>query len=491
VGRWICSGQPVRTLVDQLSRAFVRLVLGVFFRQVEVIGINRLPKTGATIFVGNHGNSLIDPALALGWLPTGVRFLAKSTLWRHPMVGPFVRLARAVPVYRQQDSGVDTSRNREMFSRCYEILSASGSIALFPEGMSHSEPQLQPLKTGAARLALGALRRHPGLQLRIVPFGLHFEDRSRFRSAALIEIGGSVDVGEHHGAAGEADRDAVLGLTRRIEAALGRVTISYGSWEEAHLIRRGATLFSREDGGGAAGLAGGLTYQRAFARAYDDIKTLHPEETASVRRALRDYDRRLALTGLRDRQVAAEYPRRLVVRFVLRHLLDLLVLLPVGFVGVLINWIPYRTPALVARLLPLDEDVRATYKLMISIFLFPLVWLGLCRLAQVTWGWQAALVVSVVAPLSGYAALLLKERLGRLIAESRAYLVLRWTRALASDLRAQRADLLGRIPRQYGVTGSPARKLEEQGSPRGWLVVHQIRGLPPTAAEPHTRKNRS
>ena len=294
------------------------------------------------------------------------------------------------------------------------------------------------------RVASNASSR-PGCALRIVPFGLHFEDRTRFRSAALIEIGNGIDPTPHLTDAGEDDREAVLALTGEIEKALGRVTISYGSWEEAHLIRRGATLFSRDEGRSGTGLAGGLSYQRAFAQAYGELKTLYPEETATVRRALRAYDRRLALTGLRDRQVAAEYPRRLVVRFLLRHLLDLLVLLPIGLVGTLINWLPYRTPAAIARVLPLEEDLRATYKLMISLVLFPLVWLVLCRLAQVYLGWQAALAVAVVAPLSGYAALLLKERLGRLVAESRAYLVLRWTRSLAAELRAQRADLLERI----------------------------------------------
>lgn len=450
----------MRNLLDLLLRAFDRLVLGVFFRKIEVVGLHRLPESGAAIYVGNHGNSMIDPALALGWLPRGVRFLAKSTLWRHFFVGLFVRLAGAVPVYRQQDRGVDTSRNREMFSRCYEILAEGGAIALFPEGLSHSEPHLQPLKTGAARLALGARRRQPDRELHIVPFGLHFEDRTRFRSAALIEIGTAIDPTAYLTEDGEEDRVAVLDLTRQIEAALGRVTINYDSWEEAHLIRRGAKLFGRDEGRGVSGLAGGLSYQRAFAHAYGEIKSLYPEETASVRRALNAYDRRLALTGLRDRQVAAEYPRQLVVRFALRHLLDLLVLLPVGLVGTLINWLPYRTPAVVARLLPLDEDLKATYKLMISIFLFPAVWLVLCRMAHVYSGWQAALGVAIVAPLSGYAALLLKERLTRLVAEARAYLVLKWGRSLAAELRAQRADLLAQIgalvERYQGGDGTPA-----------------------------------
>ena len=180
----------MRRLLDSLLRAFARLVLGVFFRQVEIVGREHLPQSGGAIYVGNHGNSLIDPALALGWLPRGIRFLAKSTLWRHPMVGPFVRLAGAVPVYRQKDKGVDTSQQpRDVLALLRDPVRERRDRPV-PEGMSHSEPQLQPLKTGAARMALGTLhRRTRDLELHIIPFGLHFEARSRFRSAALIEIG--------------------------------------------------------------------------------------------------------------------------------------------------------------------------------------------------------------------------------------------------------------------------------------------------------------
>lgn len=432
----------MRSFLDSVLRAFVRLVLGVFFRQVEVTGLDRVPAGTACIFVGNHGNSLIDPALALGWLPKGIRFLAKSTLWRHPLVGPFVRLAGAVPVYRQQDRGVDTTKNREMFARCWEILGTEGSIALFPEGLSHSEPRLQPLKTGAARIALGTLGRTPGLELSIIPFGLHFEARTRFRSAALIEIGAPVDARGYLTSEAEDDQEAVRQLTDTLQKALGRVTIDYDSWEEAHLIRRAATLYSRDEVVAASGLAGKLSFQRAFAQAYGEIKNLYPNETQEVRGALREYDRRLRVAGLTDRQVAASYPRQLVVRFVLRHLLDLLILLPVGTLGALVNWLPYRIPAWVVGFLPLDDDLKATYKLMTSIVLFPIVWLGLCRLAFIHWGWPAALAVSVAAPLSGYVALLLKERLARFVTESRAYLILKSNVPSVRRLRQQREALL-------------------------------------------------
>src|SRR6185436_12374607 len=135
-------------------RTLARLVLRIWFREVEVCGAERIP-------------------------PVQPRFLAKSTLWKIPILRPFLRLAGSIPVYRPQDKE-DTSRNAETFTRAGEVLAQRGAIALFPEGKSHSQPGLQPLRTGAARIVLEAERKHPGLGVRIVPVGLLFDAKETF-----------------------------------------------------------------------------------------------------------------------------------------------------------------------------------------------------------------------------------------------------------------------------------------------------------------------
>ena len=92
----------------------------------------------------------------LCFAPRRVSFLAKSPLFRMPVIGSLVRALDSIPVYRRQDEGADTSRNRETFGRSAALLRRGGTLAICPEGASHSEPYLLPLKTGAARIALGA-----------------------------------------------------------------------------------------------------------------------------------------------------------------------------------------------------------------------------------------------------------------------------------------------------------------------------------------------
>lgn len=439
----------MRWLVDLTLRGLARLALGLFYRRVEIVGAERLPTHGAAVYVGNHGNGIIDPGLVLGWFPRGIRFLAKSTLWSQFPIGLFVRLAGAVKVFRQIDPGVDPAQNRDMFAACWRILAGGGSLALFPEGISHPEPHLMPLKTGAARIVLGALHRAIDGPLVVVPFGLVFEERERFRSRVLVEIGRPIDPRPWLTPRGERDQESVRALTNAIERALAAVTLNFPSWEEADLLRRAAGLYVHDEGGASSGgrLAAELPFQRAFAEGYAEIRERHPEETRRVRREVESYARLLDLTGLTDRQVASEYPPSLVARFLVRTLFELLVLLPIGLVGVLVHWLPYQIPRWAVALLGLDRDQHASYKLMISLFLFPALWAAGAYLCWREAGWGPAAALLVAAPLSGYLGLRLKERWERLRIEARAYLVLRGPGSPARRLKARRAAVLGSLRR--------------------------------------------
>ncbi|HLM00558.1 MAG TPA: 1-acyl-sn-glycerol-3-phosphate acyltransferase, partial [Pyrinomonadaceae bacterium] len=145
------------SFVVRLIYAVFGFALCLFFRRIELVNSENLPEKSGLIFVSNHPNALIDPALLFIALPRRIAFLAKSTLFKMPLLGFLIRAIGALPLYRQQDAGADVSRNQETFSVARELLKSGGAIALFPEGVSHNSPHLLPLKTGAARIALGTV----------------------------------------------------------------------------------------------------------------------------------------------------------------------------------------------------------------------------------------------------------------------------------------------------------------------------------------------
>ena len=130
-----------------LFLALVRL----FYPSIRVENADRVPVAGPMLIVGNHPNGLLDPVVMRLALGRPVSFLAKSTLFGNAIGRLAMSAFEAIPVFRSKEA--DTSKNEDTFFRCVTHLSAAGALALFPEGTSHSETRLLPLKTGAARIA--------------------------------------------------------------------------------------------------------------------------------------------------------------------------------------------------------------------------------------------------------------------------------------------------------------------------------------------------
>lgn len=469
-----------RRAIDRFIAVVARRVLGIFYRSVEVEGIDRVPRDRPLVFVANHTNSLIDGALLAGWLPAMPRFLGKSTLWRNPLLVPLLRLAAVTPVYRRQDA-VDMERNAETFARCHEVLAAGGAVALFPEGVSHAEPALMPLKTGAARIVLGAEAVRGPLGLRVVPVGLVFDVRGRFRSRALIRIGAPIDP---LAAAGEGWREqgpeAVRALTGAIERGLAEVTPNFDSWEQARLIGRAAEVLERPEGDlpREESLAAGFDARRAVLLGYRDLERRHPERVRAVATEVEAYEALLGAAGVRDRQVAARYPLPGVARWLVRTLAVLAGWLPLAVVGTVLNLFPYLAVTAIAGAFGRREDTRATYRVLPALVLYPLTWAAeawaAARLAAAAgtadWALAAALVTFAAGPLAGWAALAFHDRRRRLIAEAKAFVTLRTRRRLAAELRRRREAMrsgIGELVALYQhVAESPPGQAAADTRPR-------------------------
>ena len=457
----------MRRLLDRLSATLAHLLLGIFFRRVEVEGLGKVPPRGPLLVVANHPNGLVDPVVLLGALPRPVRFLGKSTLWDMVPLRPFLALGGVIPVYRPTDPGIDPSKNVETFARCRDALVRGAAVAIFPEGTSHADPSVRPLKTGAARIALDAAGagERPPEPVHILPVGLTFDARERFRSRALLVVGEPIEVErpDRQGPRGEApgddqpSRDVVRRLTDQIHDGLRQVAADYRSWREAQLFQRAVEIYERPGRAlpGGTALAGLHRTARELAEDFSALRETEPERTRTVARSMARYDRILGYLSLRDDQVAARYPVLGVLRFLARTLLLLLVGLPLAVVGTLLNLLPYLVVGRIAARSDLAVEEQASWKLFGGLFVYPLCWL-LQALATGWWqGPAAGLAVGVAAPLAGYLALLLWERGGRLWRESRAFVMLRTRPRVWRRLREMRRALRARVTELAALRDAP------------------------------------
>src|SRR5262245_49672525 len=271
------------------------------------------------MFVGNHPNAIIDPALVFVLSSRRVTFLAKEPLFRTPVMGSVLRGLGALPVYRKQDNPALMEKNEGTFEAAASALKVGGAITLFPEGKSHSEPSLAALKPGAARIAFRAAR--DGAKVRIIPVGLTYAQKHRFRSEVLIDVDPPIEVMELLPPEGQDEGPAVRALTERIEAGLRRVTLNLESWEDLPVIQTGEELYALKLGERARD----PDRLRRFARGIQLFRAEQPDRFQRLRGEVASYRQRLELVRSSPRDLGIVYRRDQVWSFALRNLAALLV----------------------------------------------------------------------------------------------------------------------------------------------------------------------
>jgi 1-acyl-sn-glycerol-3-phosphate acyltransferase len=462
-------------LLRRVIKVVLLFALRVFFRRVEVVGRERVPRAGACLFVLNHPNALVDPAFLLCFAPRRVSFLAKSPLFRMPVIGFFVRALDSIPVYRKQDETGDTAAlNRKTFERAAALLRRGGTIAICPEGASHSEPYLLPLKSGAARIALGAVSvRDEGdgagaaLDLKIVPAGLYYTAKTTFRSSALLYFGEPIPVEPAEpGPDGEPPREAVRALSDRVAESMRSLTLNADRHEALAMVARAERIFSAaDDEGEGESLERELLRRRRFVEAYAYHRQHSAGRLEALERRVSAYEEELRQAGLEDpRQLSpstvADYAR---VRKLLARVVVFLLLLPAALAGAALHYPAYKLAgALATRFARQYDDVLSTFKIAAALLFFPLTWGALAFVLYGFVGWWGVLAAFTLAPAAGYVALRTREEFDRFAAGTRAALFFvrerSFFRQLLEERRGIRRELLA-LGDEYGraVTSGEAR----------------------------------
>ena len=396
--------------VRQLVVAAFSIALRLFFRRIETVNVENVPKEGALIFVINHPNGLIDPALVFVALPRKISFLAKSTLFRVPVISFLLKTVEALPLYRRVDAGEDISKNQLTFEVCQNLLQKGGAIALFPEGVSHNASKLLPIKTGAARIALGAISVNQGekpIELKIVPVGLFYTSKTTFRSEALLHFGEPfavlpVELDE----SGQPPREAVKDLTDQIEVALRDVTVNAESEAELESANQAEKLFSSVSEG--INLEQSLAERFVFLKRYFSDLSAKNETKEDIKRRVAEYETKLREFNIEPENLSlSKHSFSFVFWHFFVRVYLILLFLPVTIIGAILHFPAYQACKILAFYYSKHgvDDIVSTVKILAAMLFMPLTWLIVALVLYFTWDWRAGLISIPLSILSGYIAL--------------------------------------------------------------------------------------
>lgn len=175
-------------------RSIGDMSLPVFFSSIHVSNASLVPApTTPLIVCANHSNTIIDVAVLASHFPhrRPLHFWAKAGFFKNPITRWILTSSGNIKVDRRNKN------NQALFQGTFRAMKAGGAIALFPEGGSYTIPYVADLKMGAAWAALEYARYlqlesdggKQNTQVEILPTAVVFDDKSRFRSRALLRFG--------------------------------------------------------------------------------------------------------------------------------------------------------------------------------------------------------------------------------------------------------------------------------------------------------------
>lgn len=440
----------------RVARWILRTALGFYFNRIERFHRDRVPLAGPVLFASNHPNSVTDAFVIGTSVPRKVNFVATVQLFRLAPLRWLLTQWGVIPINRVKDDPRQMRTVLDTFEACFKVLESGEAIAIFPEGITHDDPQLKTVKTGAARMALELEHRHDGkLGLHLVPVGLTFSAKERYRSDVLANFGEPIRIADFLAGYPEQKHQCIQALTKVIELRIEALILHLPKLERARLIEAVKRLYldrllvaNRVNHEPAPPQAGELMLTQAIARAVDFTTEHHPERASEFARNLDHYEHWLKRLHLSDEELAKFSNDGRSIEIGLVKLALLVLLAPVAAFGWLHRILPITFVNRCIRRfaeLSVNKTHVSTTALLAGVIGFG-VFYGACILAvHLFFGWPVGLWYGLSLPVASLAAHYYFRNLHRLRADARAAVLLLRAPAAARRLLKLRKELISEI----------------------------------------------
>ncbi|WOP19368.1 lysophospholipid acyltransferase family protein [Raineyella sp. LH-20] len=132
----------------RLIVALCRIAFRWLRLRFRITGLHHVPRHGGALLAINHTAHVDFVFAGLGVHRANgrlVRFMAKKSIWQHPVAGAVMRMCRHIPVDRRAGA--------EGYLLAVEALQAGRLVGIYPEATMSRSFEIRALKTGAVRMA--------------------------------------------------------------------------------------------------------------------------------------------------------------------------------------------------------------------------------------------------------------------------------------------------------------------------------------------------
>jgi 1-acyl-sn-glycerol-3-phosphate acyltransferase len=359
--------------------SFLKFALGYaiknYFREIQLRNEDRIPLVGPVIFLPNHRSAFMDPIVVAAYLKRRVHFLARGESFKNPVVAKILNVLSVIPIYRKAFSPNEMHKNEEVFQYCFKLLEENGALVIFPEGVSQTKPMLMPLKTGSARIALGAEEKNDfKLGVTLVPVGINYTNPHHFQGKLFLNFGRPIAASDYMEAYRNDPFKAVQDLTNQVESELKRRTTLMNDNRWAELVEMTEKIVQSDPKrfgiGDNEAHVGWFMARKDILASVEYFKVKKPDLLQSLELRVQQYlalTDRLKLTQgilnpLYKKQIKTVNPVLLVLYFLFG--------LPLFVAGALLHLLPFLLSTALAKKIVQRPDFTGSVLLILGLILF-------------------------------------------------------------------------------------------------------------------------
>ncbi len=439
-----------------ILKMLLRLAIRVYFRNIQIRNLKYIPKNEPLLVLPNHQSAFMDPIVIGVLMQRSLFYLARGESFKGKLSRFIFKRLHMIPIYRQSTAPELMHKNVEIFQSCYDHLENNGAILIFPEGTSKTEPRLRKIKTGAARIALGAeAANNYKLGVKFIPVGINYSNPHQFQTKLFLNFGKPVSIEPFIEEFKHNEFNAVNQLTKHIRRNLQEHMVVVENEELDDLVKQIELIYkskiTQELGINKRQQDREFLIMKDISNAVSFFHGYDIERVKEFQNKIQTYFNKLSAYDLHLDIFTTKKNKQGFIGRGLNTLVYLILGLPFYLYATINNYLPYRLPGILADKVTREVTFRGSMVLSFGLIVFPLFYTLQCILVQKFLGGTIGLPILdnwlwffylLSLPFTGFFALRYKERLTKIIHNWKLISLFFTKRRLISEVIHEREELL-------------------------------------------------
>ena len=430
-----------------LIKPFVLFALNIFYR-IDVRGLKHVPKGVPVVLAPNHMNGFVDPVVLAMHLPQKVRFFARGDVFKGKFAGWILNQLNVSPMFRIEEGFSEIKKNDKTFEECRRLLTADGTLLIFPEGLCVSQRRLQNLRKGLGRIVFQTGESF-GFEkdIVVIPVGVNFLFPTKFRSRVSIDVGTPMSAKKYYDQFRQDKVRTINEFTKHLQSEMVNYVSIIKNKENDELVAWIEEIYTHQwlkdnrlDTQSANNRYAASREMIAMVNVLDEQK---PERIALLKEKLGPYLKALHKHDLRDHLFREESVEGMNIgTFILEYVIIYLGM-PIYAIGLLMNFPPYLLAKRFADKKIKKPEFYASIRAYLSLMLWSLYFLvQLIVVGIISSSWAVLCIYAAGVCLSALYVLKFYPRMRKIFGRWKLLRMVRKQRKEVEDIVTKRSEAM-------------------------------------------------